>query len=205
MHPQLGERASISLLVCLLACGSSSPSQSPDASVVDASSDVGAMDGGARDVTAQDAPPQGDASDGDAGTEASCQETAGTVACADAGSCSTPMQVCCGPVGPPGDTDNLCTSPGGCLAGGVVAAHCDDTADCSGGQICCVAPGPGGTDVQWLTQCQTPLAFPDPPCGSNGIRPYDHLCSCSYECSVGPCQPGASEATLGRTVCVPGA
>jgi hypothetical protein len=143
--------------VALVGCGASSgtpPYGAPDAepTAVQPEGDGSAgVDGAARG---------GDAG-GDATTPIVAREDGGPTTCGSAtpGSigcgaapCAATTQACCG--GPQG----VCLAKGAfCGAGGVIRMHCDDTADCSAGEICCpsevIAPG---NDAPFQTSCRKP-------------------------------------------------
>lgn len=199
------------------ACGGTSSTSSPGAGIdasfaVDASDQVGdgatpAADGGEdseADAGAVDAAVRSDAdASAHASSDAQCSSTPGAAACGEGGVCALPGHFCCGAPGPGG---SVCMAAGAfCGAGGIVEAHCDDTSDCMGGQVCCLARANGPlTGPAWIARCQAPALPPTPPCGS--APSSEHLCACDGDCAAitGSCGPARGEGSRGRTSCTLG-
>jgi hypothetical protein len=138
-----------------------------DANVNDAGTDSGPVDAAVFDPAAGDmgsmcAPPSGGPM---------C--TPGVIECGNT-TCGVPMSECCEL---PGNADTCIAAGGGCQ-GSVLS--CNEAADCSNGQACCIA----ANDTTTLTaSCQT-LAFGACPTAMIG---HAQICRSANECPSGTC------------------
>jgi hypothetical protein len=177
--------ASALVLAPLAACGGAAPSDlltgtySGPTGGVDASIDTGPVQGGGHDAgarpdvsTVQDSGGVADASVPDTSVDETGGGGAGTVFCGN-DTCTTPQQYCCVTGAGQGSTPSYSCKMGqascGSTAGPGTPVHCDKTADCPSGDVCCGSDYNGYyADVSCQTSCTgtgfTPVQF----CDSSG-------------------------------------
>jgi hypothetical protein len=140
--------------------------------------------------------PQAESGGEDAGGDGRSDATLDPgVACGTGPYCTSPSQFCCISSNGFGNPQTRCVSNicGGAGNGGT-SVHCDDTADCASGQVCC-ALDIGGSITS--VSCQTT-------CGPSGIiTTYDRFCDPkNNDCpSIAP-TCAASPNLMGYNVCM---
>jgi hypothetical protein len=169
-----------------------SESSTPDTSVPDSSAPENAVN---ETSTPESGVPEG-SSDGSTGNDGGSPEAGscvvpeggapcdpGHVVC-DNAPCAVPANFCCGTAGNGGFTETCETAGTSC---GGLSAACDETADCAGGQICCLV---ATSFTSANLACQTGTSC------SGGLFSIQ-VCRTSAECESGsgPCIP--QQCTLG--------